>query len=113
MPRDPRAFLWDAREAARNAATFVRDRTFEHYQHDLLLRSAVERQLEIFGEALGQLAKVAPELAQQIPDVRRIVALRNILIHGYAVVNHELVWRTLHENLPDAEQVLDRLLETD
>ena len=110
MPRDPRAYLWDAREAAGHAVEFVSGKSFEEFQHELLLRSAVERQLEILGEALSQLAKVAPELAKQVPDLGRIVAFRNILIHGYAVVNHDLVWRAIHENLPDLLAVLDRLL---
>ena len=56
-----------------------------------MLRSAVERQFEIVGEALSQLAKAAPELAAQIPDLPRIVAFRNILRHGYAVVDNTIV----------------------
>jgi uncharacterized protein with HEPN domain len=111
MPRDPRAYLWDAREAAVHAMEFVRGKSFEEFQRELLLRSAVERQLEVLGEALNQLAKVAPDLAQQVPDLRRIVAFRNILIHGYAVVNHELVWRAIHENLPGLVAALNRLLD--
>ena len=89
---------------------FVAGKSFEEFQHELLLRSAVERQLEILGEALSQLAKVAPELAKQVPDLGRIVAFRNILIHGYAVVNHKLVWRAVSENLPDLRATLDSLL---
>jgi uncharacterized protein with HEPN domain len=67
MPRDPRAYLWDAREAAGHALEFVRGKSFEEFGRELLLRSAVERQLEVLGEALSQLAKVAPDLAQQVP----------------------------------------------
>jgi len=76
-----------------------------------MLRSAVERQFEIIGEALSQLTKIAPELAAQIPDLPRIVAFRNILIHGYAVVDNEIVWRAAQENLPELAVILHRLLE--
>ncbi len=55
MRRDPRAYLWDAREAARRVAEFVKDANQEDYIASDLMRSAVERQLEILGEALGQL----------------------------------------------------------
>lgn len=75
-----------------------------------MLRSAVERQFEIVGEALNQLARLAPDLAEQIPDLPRIVAFRNILIHGYAVVDNAIVWRAVHENLPGLLSVLERLL---
>ena len=53
MRRDARAYLWDAREATDAIARFTRDRTKEDFQQDLMLRSAVERQFEIIGEALG------------------------------------------------------------
>ncbi len=75
-----------------------------------MLRSAVERQFEIVGEALNQLAKLAPDLAAQIPDLPRIVAFRNILIHGYAVVDNAIVWRAVQENVPELLSVLERLL---
>jgi uncharacterized protein with HEPN domain len=55
MQRDPRAYLWDAREAAAAILEFVTDKTFEDYADDRLLRSAVERQFEIIGEALNPL----------------------------------------------------------
>jgi len=50
--RDRRAFLWDMLQAARSVLAFTSGRTFEEYLGDLMLRSAVERQLEIVGEAL-------------------------------------------------------------
>jgi len=55
MQRDPRAYLWDAREAAAAILEFVEGKTFEDYARDRLLRSAVERQFEIIGEALNLL----------------------------------------------------------
>jgi hypothetical protein len=58
-------------------------------------RSAVERQFEIIGEALDQLSAVDAELAAQLPDLGRIVAFRNIPIHGNATVDDALVWQVL------------------
>ena len=87
MQRDPRANLWDAREAAAAILEFVAGKTFEDYSSDRLLRSAVERQFEIIGEALNQLCKIEPQWADRIPDVPQIIAFRNVLIHSYASVN--------------------------
>ena len=110
MARDPKAYLWDAKTAADAIADFVSGRTFEQYKSDLLLRSAVERQFEIVGEALNQLSRVAPGLAAQVPDIGRIIAFRNILIHGYATVDDEIVWRATGENLPGLRAKLESLL---
>ena len=108
MRRDPRKYLWDAREAAEAVRTFVSGRTLENYLADLMLRSAVERQLGIVGEALGQLARHAPEIAETIPDLSRVVAFRNLLVHGYAQIDDERVWAVVHENLPPLLSAIDR-----
>jgi len=112
MRRDPRAYLWDALRATELLHDFRRGRSFTDYQADDLLRSGVERQFEIVGEALNQLSKVAPEVAASIPDLPRIVAFRNILIHGYATVDDALVWQLLVEKLPALQEVLRRLLDS-
>ena len=62
------------------------------YEADAMLRAAVERQFEISGEALAQVAKLDEELASRIGQHRRIIAFRNILIHGYADVDDRLAW---------------------
>ena len=113
MRRDPRTFLWDARQAAGAIEDFVRGKSREDYLRDLLLRSAVERQLEIIGEAFNQLAKHDPALAARIPDLRAIVGLRNILVHGYAQIDDERVWNVVHEHVPELRLRLDAFLADD
>ena len=62
-------------------------KTFEQFNADIVLHSAVERKFEIIGEALAQLARADAEFAAQIPHLREIVAFRNVLIHGYAMID--------------------------
>lgn len=110
MRRDPRAYLWDVREAARLITEFAGDVDFDAFEGSLLVRSAVERQFEIIGEALSQLAKLDLAMASQVPQFRRIVAFRNVLIHGYAALDHALVWRVIQEDLPVLRTAVERLL---
>lgn len=110
MPRDARVYLWDARRAAELIAGFVRDRTEVDFASDMLLRSAVERQFEIVGEALGQLAKHHPDVAGRIEDLPRIVAFRNILIHGYATVDTTLVWEVATDRVGPLIALLGAIL---
>lgn len=92
MQPESAAFLWDTHAAGVRITTFTDGLTGESYAADELRKSAVERQLEIIGEALYRLSKAGPETAQRIPDISRIVGLRNILAHAYAVVDDTVVW---------------------
>jgi uncharacterized protein with HEPN domain len=100
MRPEARTFLWDARQAAARVEEFVQGKGPEDYLADALLRSAVERQLEIVGEALNRLSRVDPQTAARIPDLARIVAFRNVLAHGYAVVDDRIVWDLVSSHLP-------------
>ena len=100
MERDPRAWLWDVCQAADRVAEFVRGQGFADYLADVKLRSAIERQLEIVGEALNSLSREAPELVSRIPDARRAIAMRNVLIHAYRNIDNEAVWQTIQVDLP-------------
>jgi len=75
-----------------------------------MLRSAVERQFEIVGESLNQLSRADTALAERIPDLPRIVAFRNLLIHGYAAIDDRLVWEVATERIAQLVAVLDDLL---
>jgi uncharacterized protein with HEPN domain len=111
MRPDARKYVWDALHAAELLRDFGKGKAFSDYAADALLRSAVERQFEIIGEALNQLARVDPATAANVPDLPRIVAFRNILIHGYASVDDALVWQALTEKLPNLASVLRELLQ--
>ena len=89
---------------------FVATKTWEDYSSDILLRSAVERQFEVAGEAMSVLRRLDPETADQVPNVHRIVGLRNILIHGYAQVNNETVWRAATTDLEEVVATVEPLL---
>lgn len=111
MQPDAPALLWDAREAARLILMFIEGRSWQHYQVDAMLRSAVERQFQIIGEALNRLSRVDDATAALIPEVKRIVAFRNVLVHGYAVIDDELVWQVATTRVPGLVETLDRLLD--
>jgi uncharacterized protein with HEPN domain len=105
-----RAYLHDIRTAADLVVRFTAGSSFAEFAADPLLRSAVERQLEIAGEALSQLAKTDPTTAAQVSDFRRIIALRNILIHGYAKVDHRVIWDIVEQHVPILRREVDALL---
>jgi uncharacterized protein with HEPN domain len=92
MRPDAAALLWDARRAAQLVHDFIAGRTWPDYQADAMLRSAVERQFEIIGEALNRLSRVDPVTAALVEDLPRIVAFRNVLVHAYARIDDGLVW---------------------
>ena len=110
MQRDPKSLLWDAHEAAEVIAAATAGKSFAEFGRDIVLRSAVERQFEIIGEALAQLARIDAAMAQKVPDLRQIIAFRNVLIHGYATIDPARVWRVVEDNLPPLRAALAALL---
>ncbi len=110
MRPEAKKYLWDAHEAARLIRRFVADKSFADYQGDDMLRSAVERQFEIIGETLNLMSKIDAAVAADIPELGRIVAFRNVLIHGYATVDDRLVWGIVEGKLPLLDAACEKLL---
>ena len=110
MHADAEKLLWDASRAADRAARFIAGKTFADYLQDEYLRSAVERQFEIIGEALNRLGRTDPSTAAAIDELPRVVAFRNILIHGYATVDNKLVWGVIETHLEPLRARLGQLL---
>jgi uncharacterized protein with HEPN domain len=110
MPRRPDVFLETALLALRRVSNFLGNRTLREYIADELCQSAVERQLEIAGDALGQLRKLDAVLFGKIPDGDLIVAFRNVLAHGYATLDHRRVYEIASNRVGELLKILETLL---
>lgn len=92
--------LYDILRAAALLVEFTDGKSIADYERDIMLRSAVERQFTIIGEAMALLARYDAEVAARISEYPRIIGFRNVLIHEYADVNDALVWGMLEADLP-------------
>ncbi len=110
MRRSADAYLRDIERATDLIAEFTAGKTLADYLNEPMLRAAVERQFEIVGEALAQLAKIDPATVTRVRKYRRIIAFRNFLIHGYADVDNLLVWDIVEGMLPALREDVTALL---
>jgi len=101
MQREALKYLYDILTAAERIQRFVAGRSEDDYLSDEMLQSAVERQFEIIGEAMGKLNKIAPDEAVRFVDFKKMIAFRNVLIHGYATIDPMIVWGVVESNLHD------------
>ena len=99
QPKTPK-LLEDIRDAAAFIREVTRAKTLEDYRSERLLRQAIERNFEIIGEAVNRLAQLDPGTAGRITKHRRIVDFRNVLTHGYDLIDHRIVWSTIEEEVP-------------
>jgi uncharacterized protein with HEPN domain len=112
MRLEAKKYLYDMQRAAALITEFTAGRELQDYHTDAMLRSAVERQFEIIGDASAQLARIDASVAHHITAHRRIIAFRNILIHGYTDVDDRLVWDIVTQKLPLLRNEIDSLLTT-
>ncbi len=111
MLLESRKYLEDIRQAADRIQQFTKGKTLQDYTKDDLLRAGVERQFEIIGEALNKLTRLDSATASRISNYERIIAFRNILIHGYAIVDDQVVWDVVQNNLPVLLQDVKAMLK--
>ena len=103
--------LEDARVACVRIESFVAGVTKAEFVKSDLLRSAVERQVEIIGESLGRASATDPDVERRIPELRKIVGMRNRLIHGYDEVDYNIVWDVISAKLPELRRQLESALK--
>ena len=111
MRLESRKYLFDIQQAVKLLKEFTSGKTLSDYEADAMLRAAVEREFEIIGDAMAQLAKVDKTVVTRISKYQRIIAFRNILIHGYADVDDKLVWDVVETNLSTLSDEIEVLLE--
>jgi uncharacterized protein with HEPN domain len=103
--------LYDIKFAIEEIDSFFvgRERRFEEYSTDIILKRAIERDLEIIGEAMNRILRENPEI--EIDNARRIIGLRNQIIHGYDTVSDENIWGILIIHLPKLQKEVGELIE--
>jgi uncharacterized protein with HEPN domain len=109
MGRNILKYLYDMQQSILSIYEYLGDkRDFIAYENNKLIRRAVERELEIIGEAANHLLNLQPDI--KIDNARKIVDLRNFVIHGYDKVDNVIIWGVISKDLPKLKEQVDYLL---
>ena len=109
MRRETKKYLYDIQVSIDSIFEFLgKDSSLAQYKSDKLIRRAVERELEIIGEATNKLLKIEPGI--NISNARRIVNLRNWVIHAYDNVDDTVIWGVIDKDLPLLKKQVNILL---
>jgi uncharacterized protein with HEPN domain len=111
MPlRNPQKYLYDIVDCCEFILDFTKGKTVEDYKKDRMFRSALERELQIIGEAMLQLHNSNPESAKKIAQHRNIIGFRHVLVHGYDSLDPDTVWNVVETKLDDLLKQAKQLL---
>ena len=110
-PPEDSILLRDMLDHARRATDAIAARSRAELETDPVLAAALERFIEVIGEAASKVSSTTRESAPEIPW-HQVIGMRNRLVHGYASVDHDIVWDVVSGDLPALISVLEQLLET-
>ena len=110
MDKEIQVLLFDILNSILEIESFVdfEETNFQDYSSDVKTKRAVERNLEIIGEAVNKISKKDENL--EITDKRKIISVRNRIIHGYDQVSDELIWSIITQYLPVLEKEVRQYL---
>ena len=112
MPlRNPQKFLYDIVNCCEFVLEMTKGKTVEEYKNDRIFRSALERELQIIGEAMLKLDNTFPEISEQIAQHRSIIGFRHVLVHGYASLDPDTVWNVVETKIVTLLQQAQTLLK--
>lgn len=110
MNQKIKKYLYDIQQSIISIDTYLKDnKNFTYYENSKMLRRAVEREIEIIGEALNKISKLEPKIT--ITNARRIIDTRNFVIHGYDKVDNMIIWAIITKHLPLLLKEIEALLE--
>lgn len=110
MDNEVKTWLKDIEQAILEINSFFPEvKNFKDFQRDLKTKRAVERNIEIIGEAMTRILKAEPNI--KISDTRKIVDTRNRIIHGYDSVSEDILWGIIIRNLPTLDKEVKELLK--
>ena len=110
MERHVQAYLYDIVTACRHITSFTAQITLETYRSDIRTKAACERMFEIIGASLRRIMTDFPDVFSQIPDAAQMIAFRNIIAHGYDIIDDELVWSSITSEFPSLTHLCEQLL---
>jgi len=108
----PEKYLYDIVNCCEFITKFTQNKTIEDYENDRAFRSALERELQIIGEAMLRLNNVSPQTAEKISQHRNIIGFRHILVHGYDSLDPNTVWNVVETKVPILLEQSKNLLDT-
>jgi uncharacterized protein with HEPN domain len=111
MDNEIKSWFYDILNSIMEIDSFFSDRPkdFINYQNDIRTKRAVERNIEIIGEALNRILKCDEKI--EIQNSRKIVDARNRIIHGYDSVSDDVIWGIVIRHLPILQKEIQALLE--
>ena len=110
MEDEIKTWLSDIKQAIVEINEFLPDKKdFFQFKKDLKTKRAIERNVEIIGEAANRIFKQQPDI--KITDIKKIIVTRNRIIHGYDTVSDDIIWSIVVKHLPKLEVEIARLLQ--
>jgi uncharacterized protein with HEPN domain len=112
MDHDPKAYLFDIQQACDEIKKFTHGMSFEEYTLNAMVKAAVERKFLVIGEAITKLKKERPEILKEITDHEKIIRFRNVLVHGYDMIDDTTVWSAIKDSMPTLRLEVEKILKT-
>ena len=109
MQHNVRKLLLDISLSCQEILELTEGKSYNDFQEDRKLQLAIERSCELNGEALFRLEKIEPDkLAERIPEYRKIIDFRNILAHGYDIIDVTAMWDFVQNRAPELLEKVDK-----
>ena len=112
MEREIEKFIIDIQKAISEIKMFTMGKEFKDFSNDRGLQLIVERELEIIGEAMNRIIRINPETYEMIPDIHKIIGLRNILAHGYDIIEYEILWDIVENKIKTLEEDISKIKQS-
>ena len=111
MDNDIKAWLYDILQSLNEIDSYFGDkqRIFEEYTADIKTKRAIERNLEIIGEAVNRIFKKDNNF--KLNNAEKIIGTRNRIIHGYDKISDDLIWSIVINHLPKLKEEVSKLLD--
>lgn len=109
MEREIEKLLIDILKAISEIKLFTKGKKFMDFVNDRRLQLIAEREFEIIGEAMNRLIRINPEIDEIIPDIHKIIGLRNILAHGYDIIEYEILWDIVENKIKILEENINKI----